>query len=233
MSWCLSSFLSRFPAAKASATSLTRMCLERRGEERSMTRRSRAETREAETLLASHEGSRKNLRPSVQPPAGTGRLAASIKQSADKARASGIPDVAGRRNPRGSARQGRRFSRQPALNRNVRSHRVEPRRQRSPTAPITAPPPRIPALCHQRSGQAAERVSADRQQIFEAAIDELSGCSEGGRQGKLSARRSAQLVWATILSTVSGKKSGAAWRLPNIMSYWISRKSRIAGSISF
>jgi len=64
-----------------------------------------------------------------------------------------------------------------------------------------------------------------------------------GRQGRAALQaaslasqaeeRPAQLVWATTLSTVSGKKSGAAWRLPNIMSYWIRRKSLIAGSTCF
>src|SRR6185312_8825465 len=61
-----------------------------------MTRRSREETREAEALLASHgKLLEKSLRPSVQPPAGTGRLRASIQHPCEKAR---LPQPSGAAN---------------------------------------------------------------------------------------------------------------------------------------
>lgn len=102
-------------------------------------------------------------------------------------------------------------------------------------------------------GQAAQRLPDHRQQVLQAAAHQLTrGAAAWERSwrsgparyfqfkasfastiGHGDAARSAQLVCATSLSTVSGKKSGAECRLPNIMSYWMSRKSLIFGSICF
>ena len=82
---CSLPFVSRpcpVPAAKASATSLDPRTGAR--EERRMSRRSRAETREAEALSASRER-RQSLRPSVQPPAGPADCGGSYRGWAGKA----------------------------------------------------------------------------------------------------------------------------------------------------